>query len=112
MRPQHVAQANLACIERIYKAVASRARLKGSRSGLRKEMKRFRSVAHLWAAWSIRDGNFSTCPELGYDGWLDFQFFVAEAEILRDFGQWWHLCVPNIRFSLDGEDRRGKFLTR
>lgn len=74
---------------RIYKVAASRAGIKGSRSGLWEEMQRFRSVAHLWGAWSIRDGKFGTLPELGYDGWVDFQFFLTEAEILRDFGQVW-----------------------
>jgi hypothetical protein len=80
---------------RIYKVAASHAGIKGSRSGLREDMRRFRSVAHLWAAWTIRDGKFGIRPELGYDGWLDFQFFLAEAEILRDFGQWW--CPPRAK---------------
>jgi hypothetical protein len=74
---------------RIYETVAKRARIRRSRSVLREVIRRFRSVAHLWGAWSIRDGKFGTCPELGYDGWVDFQFFLAETEILRDFGQVW-----------------------
>jgi len=54
----------------------------GSRSLLWAVRSRFLAVAHLWAAWVIRGGKF----ERGYD---DFQAFLAEAEILRDFGQTW-----------------------
>jgi hypothetical protein len=71
---------------RIYGVAARCARIRRSRSLLREDIRRFRSVAHLWAAWSIRDGKFGPRPELEYDGWVDFQFFLAEAEILRDFG--------------------------
>jgi hypothetical protein len=83
---------------RVYKVAASDARINCSRSALWEEMRRFRSVAHLWAAWDIRERKFKTRPELGYDGWVDFQFFLAEAEILRDFGQLW--CPPRAKLSL------------
>jgi hypothetical protein len=49
----------------------------------------FISVAHLWAAWSIRDGRFMEYPDVGYSGYDDFQSFLAEAESLRDWGQKW-----------------------
>ena len=60
-----------------------------SRSSLWDMRKRFLSVAHLWAAWVIRGGKFSSRPGVGYDGFDDFQAFLTEAEILRRFGQEW-----------------------
>jgi hypothetical protein len=74
---------------RIFEVSSVRARSSGSRTNLYRERSRFRSVAHLWGAWSIREGKFGDDPELGYDGWADFQCFLTEAEILRDFGQRW-----------------------
>jgi hypothetical protein len=73
---------------RIYDCAAG-TRSGGSRTSLYKERSRFRSVAHLWGAWSIREGKFRGRPELGYDGWDDFQSFLTEAEQLRKFGQEW-----------------------
>ena len=67
---------------KIAEKVTARAQTSGSRSALWEARQRFLSVAHLWAAWVIRGGKF----ERGYD---DFQAFLAEAEILRDFGQTW-----------------------
>ena len=69
--------------------VAAKHRETGSRSGLSKSRSRFMGVAHLWGAWCIREGRFTARPEVGYDGWHDFQFFLAEAEILRQWGQSW-----------------------
>lgn len=66
--------------------VARRNKVSGSRSLLWAARQRFLSVAHLWAAWAIREGEFTTRPELGY---ADFQSFLGEAESLRDFGQTW-----------------------
>ena len=74
---------------RIYEVSAQRAGSFGARTELYLETRRFRSVAHLWGAWSIREGKFRGLPEVGYDGWTDFQSFITEAEILRDFGQNW-----------------------
>lgn len=71
---------------KIAEVVAARARTSGSRSLLWKARHRFLSVAHLWAAWAIREAKFDTRPKRGY---IDFQLFLAEAEILRDFGQTW-----------------------
>ena len=74
----------------IYETGAARAKKPGSRSALWREIKRFKSVAHLWGAWSIRDyRDFAGSAELGYDGYDDFQCFLAQAELLRDFGQSW-----------------------
>ena len=58
----------------------------GSRSLQWEARHRFLSVAHLWAARAIREATFDTRPERGH---ADFQLFLAEAEILRDFGQTW-----------------------
>jgi hypothetical protein len=49
----------------------------------------FISVAHLWGALSIREGRFTPHPDVGYSGYDDFQSFLAEAEVLRAFGQEW-----------------------
>jgi hypothetical protein len=73
---------------KIYEVSARRVGSKGSRTTLLRERDIFLSVAHLWGAWSIREGRFAH-PEVGYDGYADFQSFLTEAEILRDFGQNW-----------------------
>jgi hypothetical protein len=62
---------------------------RSSRGALWAARSPFLSVAHLWGAWSIRGYQFKTDPDAKYDGWDDFQSFLAEAEILRDFGQTW-----------------------
>ena len=61
----------------------------GSRSMFMKAKKRLLTAAHLWGAWSIREGKFEARPDVGYKGWHDFQSFIAEAELLRDWGQVW-----------------------
>jgi hypothetical protein len=65
------------------------ARCSGSRTSFWDARRTFLSVAHLWAAVSIRERRFAQYPELGYDGYADFQSFLAEAEILRHWGQTW-----------------------
>lgn len=47
------------------------------------------TVAHLWAAYCIRDRTWLGGTAPGYDGFTDFQFFLAEAELLRRWGQSW-----------------------
>jgi hypothetical protein len=74
---------------KIAELVAARTRASGARSAQWNAKSRFVTVAHLWAAWSIRGREFATDPDTAYDGWVDFQSFLAEAEILRDFGQNW-----------------------
>jgi hypothetical protein len=74
---------------RIYKICAKRAKVSGSRSQLYEYLTSFRSIAHLWGAWSFRDGRFDARVGTGYDGYDNFQCFLTEAEILRDFGQVW-----------------------
>ena len=77
-------------------AMRSRLQRKGSgapprraTTSLYEARRRFWSVAHLWGAWSIREGQFVQHPEIGYNGRADFQSFLAEAEILRQWGQSW-----------------------
>jgi len=83
----------------VYLLSAERAKARGSRSGLRHAIRHFKTVAHLWAAWSIRNYDaFSGSPELDYDGYDDFQCFLTESEILRDFGQVW--CQPRRKSEL------------
>ena len=53
-----------------------------SRSSLYDARSRYGSVAHLWAAWCIRERRFQSDPDNGYEFWHDFQFFLAEAEFL------------------------------
>jgi hypothetical protein len=72
----------------IAERLARRARERTARTKLWSARKEFLTVAHLWAAWMIRGGLFSQ-PEVGYTGYDDFQSFLAEAEILRDWGQTW-----------------------
>jgi hypothetical protein len=80
----------------IYLRGSVRTKRRGSRSALLKELSRFRNVAHLWGAWSIRDfRDFAGAPERDYDGADDFQCFLVEAEILRDFGQTWRSFRKN-----------------
>jgi hypothetical protein len=74
---------------KIYEMSAKRAGVSGTRTDLHERRMRFLAVAHLWAAWSIRGEKLNNHPEVEYDHWTDFQYFLAEAEILRDFGQTW-----------------------
>lgn len=74
---------------RIAALTARRCRQRGARTVQLAAGQRFLTVAHLWGAWSIREGKFELHPEVGYDGFADFQSFLTEAEILRDWGQTW-----------------------
>lgn len=69
--------------------VATRQRKSGVRSSLLAFRTQYLTVAHLWGVWSIREGKFPTRPEVGYDGAADFEAFLMEAEILRNWGQTW-----------------------
>src|SRR6516225_563123 len=73
----------------IVQETAKRNKVKGGRTKLLQAKDRFLSVAHLWAARAIREGKSFQRPELGYDAAVDFQMFLAEAEILRHWGQTW-----------------------
>lgn len=74
---------------KVAETIAAKHMVAGSRSYLYTARTHFISVAHLWGAWSIRDGRFVSDPDVGYEGWHDFEFFLAEAEMLRWWGQSW-----------------------
>src|SRR6516162_6909277 len=71
------------------KEIAKRNAVKGGRTKLLQAKDRFLSVAHLWVARAIREGKSFQKPEAGSDASVDFQMFLAEAEILRHWGQTW-----------------------
>jgi hypothetical protein len=73
----------------IVEETAKHNKVKGGRTKLLQAKDRFLSVAHLWAARAIREGKSLQKPEAGYDASVDFQMFLAEAEILRHWGQTW-----------------------
>lgn len=74
---------------KLYKTVTTKHRVSGSRSAFYAARSRYLAVAHLWGALCIRDRRFDSRPDVGYEGWHDFQFFLAEAETLRRWGQSW-----------------------
>jgi hypothetical protein len=65
----------------IVEETAKRNKVKGGRTKLLQAKDRFLSVAHLWAARAIREGKSFQKPEAGYDASVDFQMFLAEAEM-------------------------------
>jgi hypothetical protein len=73
----------------IVEETAKHNKVKGGRTKLLQAKDRFLSVAPLWAAWAIREGKSFQKPEVGYDASTNFQMFLAEAEILRHWGQTW-----------------------
>lgn len=75
----------------------------GSRTGFMAAKKRFLTVAHLWCAWSIRDGKFKEILEVEYRYADDFQYFLAESEVIRDWGQTWKPARANAESPLSGE---------
>jgi hypothetical protein len=72
----------------IVELITENSEVKGSRTTLLEARDRFLTVAHLWGARAIR-GAPVLHPEIGYDERADFQSFLAEAEILRQWGQSW-----------------------
>jgi hypothetical protein len=69
----------------IVELITENSEVKGSRTTLLEARDRFLTVAHLWGARAIR-GAPVLHPEIGYDERTDFQSFLAEAEILRQWG--------------------------
>lgn len=61
-------------------------------------------VAHLWAAASIREFRFGDDAAVGYDGVADFQSFLTEAEILRQWGETWKQPIAKAEPPLAGID--------
>ena len=71
----------------------------GALSSIMKAKTEFLTVAHLWAAASYRGRprrNFlQEDPATGYSFAIDFQFFLAEAEDFRRWGQNWKRRATN-----------------
>ena len=63
---------------KVAELIAKRFKVKGARTDLWDAKRRFLTVAHLWGAWSIREGQFVQHPEVAYDGRADFQSFLVE----------------------------------
>ncbi|MCR9093114.1 MAG: hypothetical protein NXI30_02750 [bacterium] len=74
---------------KITRAHARRHEVAASRSLILKHRQRFHSVAHLWAALSLRENRWTTDESCGYEGAHDFAYFLEEAETLRRWGQHW-----------------------
>lgn len=68
--------------------------MSGSRSSLYTSRSLCISVAHLWGAWCIRGRRIDSDPAVGYEAWHDLQYFLAESEILRRWGQSWRSPRP------------------
>lgn len=85
----HPEFASLENAVRVVELAVTRAGVSGSRTSILNARRQFITVAHLWAAWSIREGRILLRPEVAYDGFADFQAFLTESEILRDWGQNW-----------------------
>lgn len=67
--------------------IAAKRKTRGAKTGFKRIKREFEPVIHLWGALSMRDWQFAHMPQIGYDQHSDFQFFLAEAEQLRQWGQ-------------------------
>lgn len=74
---------------RLMKIRAAKRNAPASESTFYAVRKQFGSVAHLWAAWMIRHGEFRTHFGVRGAGHDEFQSFLAESEVLRHWGQTW-----------------------
>lgn len=88
-------RASWANATKLAEAAAGRHKVPGARSALYEARRRYGSVAHLWAAWTIRGRQFQQDLSVGYGAWHDLQFFLAEAEYLRQWGRAWRPPRPN-----------------
>lgn len=74
---------------KVAESITGGGKVSGSRSFFWECRRQFLPVAHLWAAWCIRGREFTSHPDVGYDLVDDFQSFLTESEILREWGQVW-----------------------
>ena len=74
---------------KLLELAATKAKVSGSRTSFYEARSRCISVAHLWAAYCIRGRRFRADPSVGYEFWYDFEFFLAEAEYLSQWGRSW-----------------------
>jgi hypothetical protein len=72
---------------RIVENCATKVKATGSRTSIMEVKRRFLSVAHLWGAYSIRGRKWRERVDVSYSLADDVESFLAEAEILRRWGQ-------------------------
>ena len=85
---------------RIVEAYAAKAKVHGSRTSIMEAKRRFLSVAHLWGAYSIRGRKWQERVDVNYSFGDDVESFLAEAEILRRWGQTWTADTANAKSPL------------
>jgi hypothetical protein len=100
----HPDRASWSNAQRIVTHVAGRAGHRAGTTHLKAQRNRHRSVAHLWAAASIREYRFGDDASVGYDGLADFMSFLAEAELLRHWGETWKQPLAKAMPPLSGMD--------
>lgn len=88
---------------RIVEKYATTARVSGSRTSIMEAKRRFLSVAHLWGAYSIRGRKWQERADVNYSYADDFEYFLAEAEILRRWGQTWRADAANAKSPLPAD---------
>ena len=98
--------ATLTNVIKIAEGVAGQHCESGSRSNLHDWWSRYRSVAHLWGAWVLRDPRFMEKTEVGYDYATDFQAFLLESEGLRQWSERWTHSRANAAPPLQGDNWR------
>jgi hypothetical protein len=88
---------------RIVERVWGAARVPRARTSIMAAKQRLLRVAHLWGAFSIRGRAFRARPEVDYSYVDDFESFLAEAEILRKWGQCWQAKFAKAKPPLPAE---------
>ena len=82
---------------------AQKMKISGSRTKFMKAKSQFASVAHLWAAWRLRDEQWMHDEDVGYDAQTDFLMFIAESEIIRVWASSWKPERNKAESPLSGE---------
>jgi len=99
----HPGRASWEHAARIVEGVWAAAGVRRARTSIMAAKQRLLRVAHLWGAFSIRDRAFRARPEVDYTYVDDFESFLAEAEILRNWGQCWQADVAKAKPPLPAE---------
>jgi hypothetical protein len=100
--PSRASWENAAKLVRSY---AAKHDVSASRSLLHDVRSRYRSVAHLWAAWCIRGRKMQSDPDVHYEGGHDFHLFLTESEILLRWGRNYRERIRTAQ--LGNRDNRG-----
>jgi hypothetical protein len=88
---------------RIVEKYATTAKVSGSRTSIMEAKGCFVTVAHLWGAYCIRGRKLQEKVDVHYRYADDFVSFLAEAEILRKWGQTWKADAANAKSPLPAE---------